>query len=133
MKKIKMGTVEILGFIGIAVWVAVILLRENPLSSSYAYWFVLGILPNLGAAWAFVMFAKWAVIFGLKREITPKSYLLICVVVLALALVSEVIHDLFQNSPFDVYDILITVVALLIAYFLPILTKDRYFSRYGSN
>lgn len=130
MKKIKLGSVEILGYVGIAVWITVIFLRAYPLSESAAYWFWLGILPNAGAAWAATMFAKWLVVFGLKKVITVKLHLMLCIGVLILALVSEMVHALFLNSPFDLYDMLITIAAQLIMFFLPILVKDKCLGGY---
>jgi len=46
MKKIRVGSIETLGYIGIIIWVAVIFLREYNLSDNSVYLFFLGILPN---------------------------------------------------------------------------------------
>lgn len=51
MQKNKMGSVEILGYVGILLWLGVIVLREMNLSAGPAYQFLLGVLPNVGAAW----------------------------------------------------------------------------------
>lgn len=130
MRKIGIGSVEILGYAGIAIWMAVLLLRMYPLSGNAAYRFCLGVLPNMGAAWCMTMFAKWGVLFVLKKEITIKRHLFICAGILTLAFGSEVVHDRMLGSPFDVYDMIITAAAQLTIFFIPILTKDKYFSGY---
>ena len=35
------------------------------------------------------------------------------------------------GSPFDIYDMLITVVAQLFIFFIPMATKDKYFNDYN--
>jgi len=131
MKRIKIGVVEILGYIGIIIWVAIIFLREYNLSDNRVYLFFIGILPNLAAAWGTTMFAKWIVIFVCKRSITVKIHLLLCMGIIAFAFGSEIVHDLFLSSPFDVYDMIITFIAQIIMFLTPILTKDKYFSNYA--
>lgn len=126
-----MGSVELLGYTGIFIWAAVILLRGASLTNNSLYLFLLGILPNLGAAWAITMFAKWVILFTLKRSVTVKIHFCICVAIIILALISEMIHDMFLGSSFDIYDMLITVVAQLFIFFIPIVTKDKYFSDYN--
>ena len=122
---------EILGYVGILIWVAVTLLRNSHLSNNAIYLFFIGILPNLGAAWTVTMFSKWIIIFLLKQKYTVKKHCILCFGITFLALGSEIIHDLFLNSSFDFYDMLITVIAQLIMFFLPILIKDKYFKNYS--
>lgn len=131
MKKIRIGSIEVMGYIGIIVWVGIVFLRQYSLSDNSVYLFFRGILPNLGAAWAATMFGKWIVIFIWKRSLSVKMHLFICIGVFTLALGSEIIHHLFLNSPFDKYDILITLIAQIGIFFIPILTKDKYFSSYA--
>jgi len=131
MKRIKMGSVEILGYTGIFLWIAIILLRGISLTNNSLYLFLLGIFPNLAAAWAMTMFAKWVILFILKRSVTVKIHFCICAAIIFLALISEVIHDMFLGSPFDIYDMLITVVAQLFIFFIPMATKDKYFNDYN--
>jgi len=131
MKKLRIGSIEILGYTGIIIWVTVNILREYNLSDNSVYLFFLGMLPNLGAAWVVTMFGKWIVIFVWKRSLTVKIHLFICMGIFVLAIGSEIVHDLFLNSPFDTYDILITIIAQIFIFFIPILTKDKYFSNYA--
>lgn len=65
----------------------------------------------------------------------------LCMVVFIFELISELIHDMFLVSPFDLYDIVITMVAQLSIFFIPIMVwlmtpkpiiiKDKYFSDYN--
>jgi hypothetical protein len=130
MKKIKPGIVEILGYIGLGIWVAVVFLREYGLLNNDLYLFFLSILPNLGAAWLVTMIGKWLVVLNWKQDYSVKKHLVVCISVVVLALVSEIIHDLFLKSPFDKYDILLTAVAQVFIFFLPIKMNDKYFVNY---
>ena len=91
---------------------------------------MLKILPNLDAARGMTMFGKWIIIFALKKDYTVEIHRLLCIGIAVLALASKFIHDWFLNAAFDIYDILI-IVAQLIMFFLPILVKDKCFSRYS--
>jgi len=131
MKKIKFGSIEILGYIGGLIWIAVILLRGIYFSNNYMYFFLVGILPNLGAAWLITMFGKWIVLLICKQDYSIKRHFIICFGVLILAFVSELIHDSFLNSPFDICDIVITIIAQLTIFLIPIVIKDKSFKNNG--
>ena len=130
MKKIKFGSIEVLGYLGMLIWVAVIMLRSIAFSNNSIYLFFLGILPNLGAAWTITMICKWIILFVFKQDYSLKKHCIICFGIVILAFASELIHDSFLNSPFDIYDMAITVIAQLILFFIPIITKDKYFKNY---
>jgi hypothetical protein len=130
MKKIKLGTVEVLGCIGLLIWAAVILLRQLDLSENTFYIFTLGVLPNLGAAWVVTLFGKWACLFIMRQPYSTKKHLILSLVIIALALASESVHDAFLATPFDRHDILLTLVAQVIILLLPSALNDKYFERY---
>ena len=130
MRKIKFGSMEILGYIGVISWVSVNYLRGVHLSANPMYIFLLGIIPNLGAAWVMTMFGKWFVLFALKKKYTSKIHGLVCLIIFTFGLASEIFHDMFLNSPFDIYDMLITIAAQVFMFYLPAVTKDRYFEGY---
>lgn len=131
MKKVKIGTTEILGCTGLLLWCMVVFLRSIHLPGNEAYQFVTGILPNLGAAWAATLFGKWLFIFVCKQSMTYKKHIILCLGILGIALASEVGYALFTSRLFDWCDIIATIAAQLIMILLPILTKDRYFSNYN--
>lgn len=128
MRKIYFGSVEIMGFIGIVLWIAVTFLRGYAISDNSIYLFLRGIVPNLGAAWAATMFGKWIILYVFKQKITIRIYFYLCAGIFALALISETVHDLFLNSPFDFYDIIITAIAQILMFSIPIATKDKFLS-----
>lgn len=130
MRKIKLGSVEILGFIGAIIWIIVILLRDYHLSNNSTYLFIIGVLPNLGSVWLAIMLGKWGVLFILKKKITVKIHLILCLGLFVLVFISEIMYDLFSNRIFDTNDIIITFVGLIVMFFIPIITKDKYFSDY---
>lgn len=132
-KKFKFGTVEILGYIGIIIWITVFFLREARLSENDHYVFLLGVLPNLGAAWCMTMFIKWGCTLIMKWKYSIKKHVVICSIILFLAFGSEIVHDLLLSSPFDIYDMLITVVAQISIIFIPILFKDKCFEKGEEN
>ena len=127
MKKIKFGKVEIFGYLGLLIWVVVIFIRGYDFSDNDLFLFLRGILPNLGAAWAATMFGKWIITTMGQKKVTIKSYLLLCVGIFLLALGSEVVHDIFFNSPFDIYDIFITILAQTCIFIVLVFTKDDCF------
>jgi len=131
VNKIKFGSMEILGYIGGVIWIAVILLRALSFSDNFIYLFFLGILPNLGAAWVMTMFSKWILLLVWKQNYNMKKHCIICFGIVILAFASELIHDSFLNSPFDICDIVITIIAQLTIFLIPIVTKDKYFKNYG--
>ena len=123
----KIGSIEILGYIGAITWAAVNFLRGSHASDHAVYLFLLGILPNLGAAWALTMFGKWGILLVLKRKYTVRTHGMLCLLIVFFAVISEFIHDWFLSSRFDIYDVLITVAAQLIMFFFPLLLKDKVF------
>ena len=112
------------------IWGAVILLRGISFSNNSIYLFLVGILPNLGAAWVTTMFGKWIVLFICKQDYSIKKHCIFCFGIIILAFLSELIHDSFLNSTFDIYDMVITIIAQLIVFSVPIVTKDKYFKNY---
>jgi len=111
MKMEKPRIIEWLGIAGGLIWAVVILLRGLNLDGGHLYQFWLGTAPNIGAAWIMTMFGHWAAALVLKKKSTLATHAVICAGILVLALVSEILHDKFFNSPFDGHDILATVIA----------------------
>ncbi len=127
VKKIQFGTIELLGCIGIVIWVGANILRMFDLSNHPAYLFVVGMLPNVGASWSFTMLFKWLVQWRCGGDYTILAHMLLCGIVLLLGLISELIHDLFLGAPFDRYDMFATLLAQLSVMVLPIVKPDQCF------
>ena len=106
----KFTTTYIMGIIGIIIWMITILLRAMPLSSINSIGFILGIMPNISATWLFIWIAE-VICEKVSKVFTFKISIITCSSILVLAFISEIVHDLFLNSPFDIYDIIATVFA----------------------
>ena len=128
MKKVKIGSIEFFACAGVVIWAIVLFLRTKNISNSDFYLFVIGMLPNLAAAWISTLFGKWIIVFLMKRSITIKIYRFLCLSIFLFAVCSELIYDMFLGSSFDIYDILITAIAQIIIFIVPIRIKDKSLS-----
>ena len=82
------------------------------LSDSSVLNFILGIMPNISASWVFIWIGE-NLINKAKRDFTFKGASIVSGVIFLFALISEIIHEMFLNSPFDVNDIIATILAIL--------------------
>ena len=108
----KYTITHIFGIIGVLFWSGTVLLREMLLSDSGVINFILGIMPNISASWVFIWIGE-KLINKVNRDFTFKTASIISGVIFLLALISEIIHEMFLNSPFDVNDIIATIVAII--------------------
>lgn len=104
-------TIRIFGVIGIILWSGTVILRGTTFSDMSTYNFILGITPNIGAAW-FVLYLYTL----FKIKCTIKDIFIVSVVIWIISLCSEIIHDMFFNSIFDLNDIIATSIALIVSY-----------------
>ena len=102
----------VFGIIGALSWSGTVLLREMLLSDSSVLNFILGIMPNISASWVFIWIGE-NLINKAKRDFTFKVASIVSGVIFLFALISEIIHEMFLNSPFDVNDIIATILAIL--------------------
>ena len=108
----KKTTTYFLGIIGIITWSITIFLREQSINNSIIN-FILGIMPNISATWFFIWMDEFTLNikklnFTIKRAIFSSSIIFI------LALVSEIIHDIYLESPFDINDIIATILSIIL-------------------
>ena len=94
---------KMIGLFGAMCWSAVVLLRSMGISGS-----LIGVLPNLGAA----LLVCYLIDVILFKNTKFKMSMLISLSVFIMAFISEVIHDLYLDSPFDKLDIYMTLLAL---------------------
>ena len=120
----KFTLTHIFGIIGALSWSGTVWLRETTLSNINFLNFVLGIMPNISASWFFIWIGE-QVITKTNRNFTFKTASLVSAAVLLLALISEVIHDVFLNSPFDINDITATVAAIILYLTVFYLSKHK--------
>jgi hypothetical protein len=103
-----------LGFVGVILWVLVIFLREMPIVHHPSANIWLGIAPNLGVALLLPMLLANYYPVVSKRGLTRQHFLNGLAVIFTVLLLSEVVHDIFLNSRFDIWDLAASLVALVI-------------------
>ena len=104
---------SLLGEIGIFTWCLTIFLRTTPLNDIKFVNFILGIMPNISATWFFIWMGE-TLITRANKVFDFKTSILTSLTVGCLALISEIIHHYFLNSPFDIYDIFATLCSILL-------------------
>jgi hypothetical protein len=104
--------ISVVGLVGSFLWVLTIFLRETELAASTGIGFLLGILPNFGIGLLLPMLLILFYPLLFKAEISAGMYRLSLAGFFLLLLVSEIIHDRFLSSPFDIYDLAVSFLAL---------------------
>ena len=121
MKQNILTVTYFFGLIGILTWCLTLFLRGTNISTMQVPNFILGIMPNISAAWFFIWICE-LIYTRTKREYTFKVATISTFIIFTLGLASEIYHAMFLNSPFDLYDIIATICAgilyLLIFYFI---------------
>ena len=108
----KYTITSIFGIIGIITWTITIFLRESSVNNIYTS-FILGIMPNISATWSFIWLGE--TIVNIKNiYFNFKIASITSAIIFLFAIVSEIIHHMFLNSPFDIYDIIATIVSIII-------------------
>ena len=122
MKKITIT--YIMGIIGVVTWGLTVLLRGMPLSNINIIGFILGVMPNISATWLFIWSAEF-ICEKSSKVFTFKISIISCIVILILAFISEIVHDLFLNSPFDINDMIATICAIAIYFIVIKITTSK--------
>lgn len=114
VQKNRFSLFNLLGLLGVFLWVTVIFFREAPGIDYPGIRFWLGIAPNFGAALLLpVLFANYfPVLF--KRPLTRLHFSYGLAGVFAALFFSEVIHAVFLNSMFDIWDLAASLIGLVI-------------------
>ena len=108
----KYNITSILGIIGMVTWTITIFLRELSLTNINIS-FILGIMPNISATWLFIWMGE--IIVNRKNiHFNFKVASITSWLNFLFAIISEIIHDIFLNSSFDIYDIIATLVSIII-------------------
>ena len=93
-------------------WTITIFLRELSLTNINIS-FILGIMPNISATWLFIWMGE--IIVNRKNiHFNFKVASITSWLIFLFAIISEIIHDIFLNSSFDIYDIIATLVSIII-------------------
>lgn len=104
---------RILGLIGAIAWTATVLIREAGPSLSPALTTLLGVMPNFGVVWLGMSIALALFPMALHKEATRMNRYGIIAAILALLLLSEIIHEAFLGARFDWQDILASCIAAI--------------------
>lgn len=120
----KVTTTSVFGIVGIISWTLTLLLRETTVNSMETVKFILGVMPNISATWFFIWIGE--IIFTrLNMNFTFKISAITSGLIFLFSITSEIIHDLFLNSPFDMYDITGTIFAITLYLTTFYINKNR--------
>lgn len=111
MKKITITLV--FGLIGVILWNVTNILRTTSLINIDILRFILGIMPNIAACWVFIWVGE-LIITKINNNYNLIFASVVSGIVFLLAIISEFIHDKFLNSPFDINDIIATILAIAV-------------------
>ena len=125
MKKIYI----ILALIGMLVWTAAIFLRETSLMEYSFIRRLFWVAPNFGVVWAGVGFTYILYPRIRQKEFETKNTFPLVGIILVLLFVSEIIHHFFLDSPFDIWDMVASIIAaiIIIAIYIFKKHKDEYY------
>jgi hypothetical protein len=114
VKQKSLTLFNVLGLLGAFLWVLIIFLRETPVAHHPGINFWLGIAPNFGVTLLLPMLiaSYHPVVF--ERALTRRHFLHGMVTIFAVLLLSEVVHEIFLNSRFDIWDLVASLVGLSI-------------------
>lgn len=109
----KLNTTAKFGIIGGFSWTLTLLLRGTSINNIEIVNFILGIMPNISAAWFFIWIGE-TILNKSNKFFDLKSSIITSGLIFLFSIISEIVHDLFLNSPFDIYDILATILAIVL-------------------
>lgn len=116
---------SIIALVGILIWVGAAFLRFLPMPQSGPVRFLLNVGPNFGVVWGLVgltisFWPQWR-----KSEFPPKYFYALVGIALALLLASEIVHALFLNSPFDIWDMVTSLISAALLMLLHIRVQRK--------
>lgn len=120
----KYTITSILGIIGIISWTMTIFLREQSIKNECLN-FILGIMPNISATWFFIAAGEY-IISSKNINFNFNKAKSTSLMVLLFAVASEIIHHLFLNSTFDIYDIIATIISIIIYLIIFYYNKSKF-------
>jgi hypothetical protein len=112
--KNRISFFNLLGLLGAIPWGLAIYLRETPIVHYPSTNIWLGIAPNFGVALVLPMLLANYYPMLFKKGLSWMAFRNGLVVIFIALLLSEVVHDIFLNSRFDIWDLAASLVALMI-------------------
>lgn len=114
MKKKDLSIFNMLGLLGSALWTLTIFLREAEIAPGGTVSFLMGVAPNFSVG----LLIPALIIIGypsvFKRNLSLRPFILLLMGSYAIIFASEVIHDVFLGSTFDVLDMAATLIGFAI-------------------
>lgn len=98
------------------IWLVCGFLRSTPLVNYNLPLFILGIAPNFFAPFLFFVFFKNLIFKNVK--LSQDNIIKILLLIFTLGFISEIIHHFFLNSPFDIFDMVATLLASVIIFLI---------------
>ena len=104
----------VLGLIGSLIWFASMPLREMNLPNNEILLFLVGTCPNFGVVWVGVGYTIGFYSQVFHHEFDDSKFYLLLLGIMILLITSEIVHDVFLNSKFDIWDLVVSLVSMVI-------------------
>ena len=129
-RTIEISSIEIMAILGLLIWLITILLRHYYSINSVVPIFCF--TPSFGGAWIATAMLKqlFSPVFGESKafsniEFSQKVLFCICVSVIFMSFINELLPCINTSAVFDLYDVLATILAEIIAFSIPVIRKEK--------
>ena len=129
-RTIEISSIEIMAILGLLIWLITILLRHYYSINSVVAIFYF--TPSFGGAWIATAMLKqlFSPVFGESKafsniEFSQKVLFCICVSVIFMSFINELLPCINTSAVFDLYDVLATILAEIIAFSIPVIRKEK--------
>ena len=129
-RTIEISSIEIMAILGLLIWLITILLRHYYSINSVVAIFYF--TPSFGGAWIATAMLKqlFSPVFGESKAISnigfsKKVLFCICVSVIFMSFINELLSCINTSAVFDLYDVLATILAEIIAFSIPVIRKEK--------
>lgn len=128
-RKLRISSIEIMAILGLIIWLLTIFLRKYYSINSVVPIFMSH--PSFGGAWIATAMLKqpFSPTFSTNKvstiEFSKKTLMYICIVFVLMSFINELLPLINTSAVFDVYDVLATVLAEIIAFSIPVILKEK--------
>ena len=129
-RAIEISSIEIMAILGLLIWLITILLRHYYSINSVVAIFYF--TPSFGGAWIATAMLKqlFSPVFGESKAFSnigfsKKVLFCICVSVIFMSFINELLPCINTSAVFDLYDVLATILAEIIAFSIPVIRKEK--------
>lgn len=121
----KVSVTQSFAILGMAIWLLTILLRSYVVYDHRFYQFIIGIAPNIGAPLVMIRLLELLYERFMKKTCQKKMVIIFGLVTLFSVIVSEILHDIL-GSPFDMNDVIASVVSVGLMLSVYLLHRGAY-------